>query len=224
MKTLALFLILCFGSLAFADDFKTIDGKEYKNVKVSRVEPDGIVIAFSGGIVKLPFTELSPEIQKKYGYDPKAGAAFQQQTYQADVVRARQQAEATEKRRQEFVAANQAQAAAPPVQRQSIAESMHGSMLDQRPVEKTVIYGTIRHVVDEGLLVKVEGTAFSGQERIPDGAYVVLLGNFPGFYDHDKIQVSGIPAGMRDHLRASPNYTLARTVRAYNVVQISKLN
>ena len=52
--------------LAIADDFKTVEGKEYKNATVSRVEPDGIVIAFSGGIVKLPFTELPPEIQKKY--------------------------------------------------------------------------------------------------------------------------------------------------------------
>jgi hypothetical protein len=76
MKTLALFLILCFGSPAFADDFKTINGKEYKNVTVSRVEPDGIMIKFSGGIVKIPFTELSPEIQKKYGYDSQAAGAY----------------------------------------------------------------------------------------------------------------------------------------------------
>ena len=76
MKTLALFLILCFGSLAFADDFKTVSGKEYKNVTVSRVEPDGIVIKFSRGIVKIPFTELSPEIQKKYGYGSQAAGAY----------------------------------------------------------------------------------------------------------------------------------------------------
>ena len=48
-------------AIALGDDFKTIDGKEYKNATLSRVEPDGIVIAFSGGIVKLPFAELSPE-------------------------------------------------------------------------------------------------------------------------------------------------------------------
>jgi len=59
--------------LAIADDFKTINGQEYKHATVSRVEPDGIVITFSGGIVKIPFTDLSPEIQKKYGYDPQAG-------------------------------------------------------------------------------------------------------------------------------------------------------
>src|SRR6266513_79874 len=76
MKTLALFLILCFGSLAFADDFKTVSGKEYKNATVSRVEPDGIVVKFSGGIVKIPFTELSQDLQKKYHYDPAAGASY----------------------------------------------------------------------------------------------------------------------------------------------------
>src|SRR5260370_1270653 len=40
-------------SIALADDFKTVEGKEYKNAKMSRVEPDGIVITFSGGIGKI---------------------------------------------------------------------------------------------------------------------------------------------------------------------------
>jgi hypothetical protein len=46
MKVLT-FLILCFASIALADDFKAIDGKEYKNVTVSRVEPDCIVLMSS---------------------------------------------------------------------------------------------------------------------------------------------------------------------------------
>src|SRR4029450_13529134 len=100
MKTLALFLILSFGSLAFADDFKTIEGKEYKNVKVSRVEPDGIVITFSGGIVKIPFTELSPEIQKKYGYDSSAAATYSAQEYEKQSALA-QQRKADEQQRLE---------------------------------------------------------------------------------------------------------------------------
>jgi hypothetical protein len=37
-------------SLALADDFKTVSGKEYKNATVSRVEADGIVIRTKGGI------------------------------------------------------------------------------------------------------------------------------------------------------------------------------
>jgi hypothetical protein len=35
--------------------------------------------------VKIPFTELSPEIQTKFGYNPQTAADFQQKTYQADV-------------------------------------------------------------------------------------------------------------------------------------------
>ena len=39
-------------SLALADDFKTINGKEYKNVTVSRIEPDGLVLKYKSGISK----------------------------------------------------------------------------------------------------------------------------------------------------------------------------
>ena len=75
--TLFIFIVCVFAlRLALADDFKTINGREYKNVTVSRVAPDGIVITFSGGIVKIPFTELSPAIQKKYGYDSQAAGAY----------------------------------------------------------------------------------------------------------------------------------------------------
>jgi hypothetical protein len=74
---------------AVADDFKTIDGKEYKNVKVSRVEPDGIVVITKAGISKIYFTELPQEIQTKYGYDPEAAAGFQKQAYEAGLARAR---------------------------------------------------------------------------------------------------------------------------------------
>src|SRR5439155_1562636 len=130
MKALT-FLILCFASIVLADDFKTINGQEYKNVTVSRVEPDGIVITFSGGIVKIPFTELSPEIQKKYGYDSKASADFQQQTYQADVARTRQLSAAMEKRRREFEELSKSQpqpapASTAPAERQSVADSQNG--------------------------------------------------------------------------------------------------
>jgi hypothetical protein len=40
-------------SLALADDFNTTAEKEYKNATVSRVEADGIVIKFHGGIAKI---------------------------------------------------------------------------------------------------------------------------------------------------------------------------
>jgi hypothetical protein len=37
-----------YASLALADEFRTISGKEYKDATVSRVEPDGIVIRTKG--------------------------------------------------------------------------------------------------------------------------------------------------------------------------------
>jgi hypothetical protein len=36
-------LVALSGALILAEDFKTVNGKEYKNSTISRVEPDGIV-------------------------------------------------------------------------------------------------------------------------------------------------------------------------------------
>jgi len=50
--------------------------KEYKNVKVSRVEPDGIVLISKSGISKVYFTELLKEVQERFQYDATQGAAY----------------------------------------------------------------------------------------------------------------------------------------------------
>ncbi len=71
-----IFLILCFRSIVLADDFKAIDGKEYKNVTVSRVEPDGIVLITTSGISKVYFTELPREAQERFHYDAAQAAAY----------------------------------------------------------------------------------------------------------------------------------------------------
>jgi hypothetical protein len=53
-------------SLALAEDFTTLNGKEYNDVIVSRVEPDGIVLRMKSGIVKLYFRELPKEVQERF--------------------------------------------------------------------------------------------------------------------------------------------------------------
>jgi hypothetical protein len=63
-------------SSALADDIKTNSGKEYKNATVTRVEPDGVMIKFSGGLVKIPFTELPKELQQLYHYDQAASQKY----------------------------------------------------------------------------------------------------------------------------------------------------
>jgi hypothetical protein len=63
-------------SLVVADDFKTIDGKEYKGATVSHVEADGIVVKTKSGISKLYFVELPKEVQQRFNYNPQQAAAF----------------------------------------------------------------------------------------------------------------------------------------------------
>src|SRR5438132_10208666 len=75
MKTITL-LIFCLVSVAIADDFKTVDGREYKNVTVRRVEADGIVLTTKSGISKVYFTELPKEVQERFHYDAQKAAAF----------------------------------------------------------------------------------------------------------------------------------------------------
>jgi thiol-disulfide isomerase/thioredoxin len=96
MKILTL-LIVCFASVALAEDFKAIDGKEYKNVRVSRVEPDGIVLISKSGISKVYFTELPKEIQDRFHYDPTQAAAYSAAQAASQVAFQKQQAELARK-------------------------------------------------------------------------------------------------------------------------------
>ena len=63
--TLAMLAVLS-ASLALAEDFKTINGKLYKDVTISRVEADGIVLKTKTGISKLYFIELPRDVQERF--------------------------------------------------------------------------------------------------------------------------------------------------------------
>jgi thiol-disulfide isomerase/thioredoxin len=70
------FLVVCLASTVLAENFKTVDGKEYNNVTVSRVEPDGIVVVTSIGISKIYFAELPKDIQQRFHYNTGKAAAY----------------------------------------------------------------------------------------------------------------------------------------------------
>jgi len=70
------FSILSFISAAFAEDFKTANGKEYKDATVSRVEPDGIVLKTKSGVIKVYFTELPKDVQERFHYDSEKAASY----------------------------------------------------------------------------------------------------------------------------------------------------
>ena len=61
-------LPLLSASLAVAENFKTINGKIYKDATISRVEADGIVIRTKTGISKVYFVELPKDVQERFHY------------------------------------------------------------------------------------------------------------------------------------------------------------
>lgn len=66
-KTASISLVVS-ASLGLAGDFKTIDGKIYKDATISRVEADGIVIKTKTGISKIYFFELPRDVQERLQY------------------------------------------------------------------------------------------------------------------------------------------------------------
>ena len=75
MNTKVLLLLLCFAPVGFSEDFKTLNGKEYKDATVTGVEPDGIVVKTKSGITKVYFVELPQDVQNRFGYDPQKATA-----------------------------------------------------------------------------------------------------------------------------------------------------
>src|SRR5215211_8755519 len=74
--TIVTFLILCFASAALSEDFKTVNGKEYKDATVTRVEPDGIVVKTKSGVTKVYFAELPKDVQERFHYDSEKAASY----------------------------------------------------------------------------------------------------------------------------------------------------
>jgi hypothetical protein len=101
------FLILLFTAAAFSDDFKTLNGKEYKDATVSRVEPDGIVIKTKSGMSKVYFAELPKEVQERFHYDPEKARVYSAEQAANYAAYQHQQAEA-QYQREEAAAKNNA--------------------------------------------------------------------------------------------------------------------
>jgi hypothetical protein len=60
------FVVVLSTSIALAEDFKTVTGKEYKDATVTRVEGDGIILRTKTGISKVYFIELPKDVQEKF--------------------------------------------------------------------------------------------------------------------------------------------------------------
>jgi hypothetical protein len=62
----------------------TSDGKTYLSCRLLKVEADGIVINHSEGIIKLAYALLSPDLQRRFGYDMKQSLTLPPDQVQID--------------------------------------------------------------------------------------------------------------------------------------------
>jgi multidrug efflux pump subunit AcrA (membrane-fusion protein) len=143
-------------SLALADDFKTIDGKEYKNVTVSREEPDGIVLKSKSGISKVYFTELPKEVQERFHYDARQAAQYTAKTIEQNNLSRQQQAEEAQKRAEQAAAQlamrrQQQQAEIERQQRQDAEAQRRRREVEQQPQTPTAAQSTPHSRSQEGI-------------------------------------------------------------------------
>ena len=84
-KTATMALVVS-ASLGLAEDFKTSDGKIYKDATITHVEADGIVIRTKTGISKIYFVELPKDVQERFhhGSVTPTGKAVTQRIDQAE--------------------------------------------------------------------------------------------------------------------------------------------
>lgn len=120
-------LVVCFTSVALADDFKTINGKEYQDATVSRVEPDGVVLTSKSGVSKVYFTELPKDVQQRFHYDAMQAAQFTAATQTAisqrnAAIAAQQQAVAAKQRRNAEIQQQAVEQQQPAIERQAQIE------------------------------------------------------------------------------------------------------
>jgi hypothetical protein len=115
------FLILCFTSAAFAEDFKTVNGKEYKDATVTRVEPDGIVVKTTSGITKVYFAELPKEVQERFHYDLEKARSYSAEQAADYATFQKEREQAAQRQQEELAAKNKA----------IIAEQNHTIMQDR---------------------------------------------------------------------------------------------
>lgn len=171
MKTPLLF-VLCWLTVQAvrADDVipsLTVDGVTYSNVTVGTVTPTKVGIIYSGGIASLPLEKLSPELQKRFGYDPQKAEQHRQ-------TEAQRQA-AWQKAEQERMAQQAIE--------QAKAEKCTGSL---------EFVATVVQVIPEGLLLRVTagGNGFFLAKNDPPLDWVLI-----GHPQHDTLAESNVVRG-----------------------------
>lgn len=70
-------LCLTAGPIAQAGDISTLSGRTFQQVRLVRVDPDGVTWEHATGICKVNFTDLPGAVRQQYHYDAARAAAYQ---------------------------------------------------------------------------------------------------------------------------------------------------
>jgi len=84
-------------------DIRTGDGRVFRNATVERVTPSGVDIGYlrqdgTYAMIGLPLSSLTPDLQKKFGYDPEKARQFEDQLKAANAMPLDQTAESEAER------------------------------------------------------------------------------------------------------------------------------
>lgn len=97
--TLLLFAATLLAASARADELITVNGKRYEKVRVTEVTPTTIAFMHATGVARLPFTDFSPDVQHKYGYDEAKARAWLLEQAKAEQEQQRHEAAAEREKR-----------------------------------------------------------------------------------------------------------------------------
>jgi hypothetical protein len=89
MRPLILAIFLLSAISLQAEDWKTIDGKIYLQIKVIKVEADAVTIFYRDGGARIPLIMLPEDLQKKFNYQPALAKAAADARDEADFENAR---------------------------------------------------------------------------------------------------------------------------------------
>jgi hypothetical protein len=221
---------------ALAEDIVTLDGEKHSG-KLSRVDADGPVLITDSGIEKIPFYNLSKELQKQYGFDAVKAVAYRDAVTKAEDQR--QQALRIER---EKIAVHQREAAleqkaargelseptpTPPMGHTLLdtnarnsagitigqAGGKSGSLDAPASGQRWSLQGNVSQKTDSGILVDTGGSGNGGGDRKPSG--IVLMVGYPD----EASLAEGDHVKGNFHLIGTYDYTdvmdAARTVRKY---------
>lgn len=118
----------------------TVDGVTYSNVTFGTVTPASVSFTHSTGAASIPLERLSPDLQKRFGYDPKEAEQYRQ-------AEAKRKAAAQAQRKK--VAKHEAGKREATRKAQAEAAGPHATCNEAKPVRER-----IAQVFKDGLLVE----------------------------------------------------------------------